>query len=89
MSREVHVRFWESAKARFPRATQLDRMIFLGILRVQRLAFYAHPYKNSNGVLYGPVTSVRWFMRINLINIKYTYPMPQCNVSDKSREKRC
>jgi hypothetical protein len=23
MSREVHVRFWESARVRFPRATQL------------------------------------------------------------------
>jgi len=33
MSREVHVRFWESAKARFPRATQLS----ISILDAHRL----------------------------------------------------
>lgn len=40
MNREVHVRFWESARVRFPRATRLPSMAELTIGLAQYFAFY-------------------------------------------------
>ena len=38
MSREVHVRFWESARVRFPRATQLEVWIYFSSQKFCRIA---------------------------------------------------
>ena len=60
MSREVHVRFWQSARVGFPRATQLDKKS-----AQQRVPSFLHLKKAFS---YTPVTKILLFLILFLKN---------------------